>query len=79
MCSEEDPAGCHRFILITRVLRSRGIEVTHIRGNGDIQATEEVHTFNNWSEPVYEEDSLLDGSLRSSWRSSRPVSPGKRR
>jgi len=79
MCSEEDPAGCHRFILITRGLRSRGIEVTHIRGNGDAESTEEITSFGGWSDPVYEEESLLDGSLRSSWRSTRPVSPGRRR
>lgn len=73
MCSEEEPAGCHRFLLITRLLRDRGIEITHIRGSGEAQPTEEVGTLAGWSDPVYEEASLLDGSLRSSWRSARPV------
>ena len=78
MCSEEDPAGCHRFLLITRVLHYGGVEVTHIRGNGDAQPTEEIGRLLGWSDPVYEEASLLDGSSRSSWRSTRPVSRRRR-
>lgn len=69
MCSEEDPAGCHRFLLITRVLHGRDIEVTHIRGTGAMQRTEDMETFYSWSDPVHEEISLLDGSVKSSWRS----------
>ena len=73
MCSEEDPAQCHRFLLVTRVLRDREVEVTHIRGNGDSQVTAEIGAALGWSDPVFEEESLLDGSFRSSWRSTRPV------
>jgi uncharacterized protein (DUF488 family) len=73
MCSEEDPAGCHRFLLVTRVLHGQGIAVTHIRGDGTTQLTEAVEAFPDWLDPVYEEVSLLDGSTRSSWRSTRPV------
>ena len=79
MCSEEDPAGCHRFVLITRVLHGRGIAVTHIRGDGQTQSTEQVPTFQGWSDPVYEERSLFDGSVTSSWRSTGPVLRKKRR
>jgi len=79
MCSEEDPAGCHRFLLITRVLLLRGIEIAHIRGDGSTQRTEDVDGSQGWSDPVYEETSLLDGSARSSWRSTRPVTRGRRR
>ena len=79
MCSEEDPAGCHRFLLITRVLHLRGAEVAHIRGDGSTQRTEDVDTFQGWSDPAFEEVSLLDGSARSSWRSIRPVTRGRRR
>jgi uncharacterized protein (DUF488 family) len=34
MCGEEDPADCHRRLLITRVLEQRGVCVQHIRGDG---------------------------------------------
>ena len=37
MCSEENPTGCHRHLLVSRVLTERGIEVVHIRGNGQSQ------------------------------------------
>jgi uncharacterized protein (DUF488 family) len=37
MCSEEDPERCHRHHLITQLsLLPRGVEVLHIRGNGDL-------------------------------------------
>ena len=34
LCSEEDPARCHRHLLIGRVLRETGVELTHLRGDG---------------------------------------------
>ena len=37
MCSEEDPAGCHRHLLVSRVLAEHGVEVGHIRGDGSVQ------------------------------------------
>jgi uncharacterized protein (DUF488 family) len=37
MCSEEDPAKCHRSLLIGRVLQDRGVTVLHIRGHGGAQ------------------------------------------
>jgi uncharacterized protein (DUF488 family) len=41
MCAEEDPAGCHRRLLIGRVLAARGVHVLHIRGDGSVQPEEE--------------------------------------
>jgi len=37
MCAEENPTGCHRRLLITRVLVERGVTVEHIRGDGRIE------------------------------------------
>lgn len=37
MCSEENPAVCHRFLLVSRVLEGRGVSVSHIRGDGSVQ------------------------------------------
>ncbi len=37
MCSEENPIGCHRHLLVARVLTKRGIAVEHIRGDGTYQ------------------------------------------
>jgi uncharacterized protein (DUF488 family) len=37
LCSEEDPARCHRRLLVGRVLEERGFSLRHIRGDGSIQ------------------------------------------
>ncbi|HEY7782895.1 MAG TPA: DUF488 domain-containing protein [Ktedonobacterales bacterium] len=37
MCSEGDPARCHRERLVARGLRAAGWQVHHILGDGDIQ------------------------------------------
>jgi uncharacterized protein (DUF488 family) len=42
MCSEENPAVCHRRLLIGRVLVMRGITVSHIRGDGRVQTDAEL-------------------------------------
>ena len=42
LCSEEDPSHCHRRLLVGRVLRQRKIEVQHIRGDGTVQAEDEL-------------------------------------
>lgn len=39
MCSEEDPACCHRDILVSRKLRELGVTVGHIRGDGRLETT----------------------------------------
>jgi uncharacterized protein (DUF488 family) len=79
MCSEENPADCHRFLLVTRVLRDLGVTVTHIRGDGSIMATEGVPNFGSWADTGAEQASLFGGSVRSQWRSTRSVSPSGRR
>jgi uncharacterized protein (DUF488 family) len=42
MCSEEDPARCHRRLLVTRALVARGVEVRHIRGDGIVVTEAEL-------------------------------------
>jgi uncharacterized protein (DUF488 family) len=42
LCSEEDPIGCHRRLLVGRVLGERGIAVRHIRGDGSVQTEGEA-------------------------------------
>jgi uncharacterized protein (DUF488 family) len=42
LCAEENPAACHRRLLIGRVLLEHGIQVDHIRGDGRVQTEEEV-------------------------------------
>jgi uncharacterized protein (DUF488 family) len=42
LCSEENPSVCHRHLLISRVLRQRGISISHIRADGTLQSEEEL-------------------------------------
>lgn len=40
MCSEREPTECHRTILVARVLALRGVKVSHILGDGSLEAHE---------------------------------------
>ena len=76
LCSEEDPAGCHRRLLVGRALSERGIVVRHIRGDGSVQAEGEASD----DQPVLFPDSEV--SVRKSIRSvlrrkRRPGSSGR--
>jgi len=42
LCSEEDPAHCHRRLLVSRVLLGEGVEIAHIRGDGSLDTDEDV-------------------------------------
>lgn len=42
LCAEENPAGCHRRLLVGKVLEARGIETLHIRARGETQSEEEI-------------------------------------
>lgn len=42
LCSEENPASCHRRLLIGKVLSERGVETLHIRGDGRLQSENEL-------------------------------------
>jgi uncharacterized protein (DUF488 family) len=65
MCSEEDPATCHRRLLVAKVLLEEGHTIGHIRGDGSCELE---------TDPI----ALAEGSLfddeESLWRSSLSVS-----
>jgi len=42
LCSEEDPSRCHRHLLIGRVLRARGVALSHIRRDGRVETEVEL-------------------------------------
>jgi len=46
MCSEEDPAHCHRHHLIGKFLLQNDISVLHIRGDGEIIKAEQIPNHN---------------------------------
>ncbi len=77
MCSEEDPAGCHRRLLVARVLRSRGIDVRHIRADGRIQSEADVAA-EDAQRKLGDQRTLFDVAEVAPWRSIRSVLPKRR-
>ena len=57
MCSEENPARCHRSLLVGRRLIELGVKVCHIRGDGRL----ETATIEN--NPPPNQQKLFDGLL----------------
>jgi uncharacterized protein (DUF488 family) len=42
LCSEEDPSQCHRLLLLGPALEEEGCRLLHIRGDSQIQSTEQL-------------------------------------
>lgn len=74
LCSEEDPAVCHRALLVGRVMRERGCDVEHIRGDGTRQKDQEV--FPEAGEAA--QRSLFEVAKEAAWKSIPSVLPKKR-
>jgi uncharacterized protein (DUF488 family) len=71
LCSEEDPAVCHRHLLVSRVLAQRGNDVRHIRGDGSLQPYADVPV------QAQEQPLLFDLPGMNPWKSLRSVSRKK--
>ena len=70
--SEEDPAGCHRRLLIGRVLAAKGVQVLHIRADGSLQPEEEFGTTDAPQDPGGQLTLFPDVEVRE-WKSIRSV------
>jgi uncharacterized protein (DUF488 family) len=57
MCSEEDPSHCHRHHLIGKYLMSLGVDVLHIRGDGNLTRATQIQSLRN--EPPTEQLKLF--------------------
>ncbi|MGI8587071.1 MAG: DUF488 domain-containing protein [Chloroflexia bacterium] len=75
MCSEEDPSGCHRHLLVGRVLARRGITVLHIRGDGRVQTDADLAAEAAARDPHADQPTLFDLEEATPWRSIRSVLP----
>ena len=74
LCAEENPAGCHRRLLVGRVLGARGVAVWHIRGDGSAVSEEELAA----AEPADDQMLLFQEMEAEAWKSIPLVSPKKR-
>ena len=73
LCGEEDPAHCHRRLLVGRVLAERGHQVLHIRGDGRLQTDAEVAASSD--KPLADAQPALFSELdEDQWRSTASVS-----
>jgi hypothetical protein len=71
MCSEEDPSGCHRRLLVSRVLADRGANIEHIRRDGSLVGEDHLRVpFRAQTAQT----SLFDDSVEAPWRSIQSVS-----
>jgi uncharacterized protein (DUF488 family) len=77
MCSEEDPAGCHRRLLVARVLETRGVEVRHVRADGRVQTETEIAA-EDVERKLGSQRTLFDVVGAAPWRSIRSVLPKRR-
>ena len=71
-CGEENPTDCHRRLLIGRVLRERGVDVRHIRGDGRIQTEDDLLAA---EESTMGPPTLFNLGGERPWSSTRSVSP----
>ena len=76
MCGEEDPAHCHRRLLVARVLIERGHQILHIRGDGRVESDAEVAAESGKS-LVNEQPALFAELDEDQWRSTASVLPKK--
>jgi uncharacterized protein (DUF488 family) len=76
VCGEEDPAHCHRRLLIGRVLTERGHTMQHIRGDGSLESDETVAA--QAGKPLVGAQPALFAELdEDQWRSTASVLPKK--
>jgi len=74
MCGEEDPAHCHRRLLIGRVMTEQGHQLLHIRGDGRLQNENDVTAASR--KPLVNEQPALFAELdEDQWRSTASVLP----
>ena len=76
LCSEEDPANCHRWRLVARSLEDAGAQVLHIRGDGTLEDNQAVRVRDEALHPKDYQLQLL-GPPEDQWRSTKPVGRSK--
>lgn len=69
MCGEENPSGCHRRLLVSRVLREQGIEVGHVRGSGEVHSEFDLEAQEKPSEQL----TIFSVASEEPWRSKHRV------
>ncbi len=71
MCGEEDPSGCHRHLLVSKMLDTLGIEVKHIRKDGSTQSYKELCLANKSEAESSVQLSIFAGANNTEFESAR--------
>lgn len=74
LCAEENPAQCHRRLLVGRILVDKGIEVRHIRGDGRVEI-EQASGATGWYEDTQGQLTLFPDQEIREWKSIQSVLP----
>jgi uncharacterized protein (DUF488 family) len=72
LCSEEDPAHCHRRLLIARVLMAGGGTIRHIRGDGSVE-TDDAVAARSGKALIEAQPALFEEIDEAGWRSTNAV------
>ncbi len=78
LCNEENPAECHRRLLVGRVLVEKGVRVLHIRGDGRVEPEEVLAAAERQAEPNQQEFAFA-AREKPEWKSTRSVSQARPR
>ena len=74
VCGEENPAHCHRRLLVGRVLTERGSTMLHIRGDGRVETDAQVAA--DSGKPLVDAQAELFAEIEEDkWRSTASVLP----
>ncbi len=76
LCGEENPAECHRRLLVGRVLQQRGAQVVHIRGDGRAQTEVELAAEEKFQK-TKGQLALFETEEPGEWKSTQSVLPKK--
>ena len=79
LCSEENPAQCHRRLLVGHVLAGRGVALDHIRGDGRIQSETELISEEARCNYDNGQTTLFKDNGENAWRSIQSVLQKERR
>ena len=78
MCSEENPAVCHRHRLVGRVLARRGHSIRHIRGDGELHVDADLDTPDDDDPRARGQLALFELPEETAWKSLHSVLPKDR-
>jgi uncharacterized protein (DUF488 family) len=76
LCGEENPANCHRRLLVGRVMHEKGVNILHIRGDGSVQSEADLAADEQFRKTKGQK-TLFETEEPEEWKSTQSVLPRK--